>query len=125
MNITVGTDIIDISRVERARDALVRRVFTHNEVDYCTAHTHSIQAMAARFAAKEAVFKALRMPAPTGISWKDIEIYNDDNGVPHVKLYRNALAWTHDNHLIQLDISISHSPEYATATAVCLWNASL
>ena len=93
MKIRTGTDIIEIERVKNAieeTDGKLRdRVYTLAEVQYCeNKKAQKYQHYAGRFAAKEAVFKALSntLDNKYEIEWKDIEIQNDDKGRPYVKL---------------------------------------
>lgn len=117
MKVTVGTDIIEVQRV---KDALTDsnfavRVFTQKEIDYCESkNAMKYQHYAARFAAKEAVFKAIskNIVNKYDISWKDIEILNDENGRPFAKFNQIFIS------NIEVDVSISHIKEYALATAV-------
>lgn len=122
MKIRTGTDIIEIERVKNAieeTDGKLRdRVYTLAEVQYCeNKKAQKYQHYAGRFAAKEAVFKALSntLDNKYEIEWKDIEIRNDDNGRPYVKLKEKFMLGIED-----IDISISHCKEYAVATVVLI-----
>ena len=117
MKISCGTDIIEIGRIKDALeskgDCFLNRVFTENEIDYCESKKkQKYQHYAARFAAKEAVFKAISI---NSITWKDIEIENDLQGKPHIHLYG-----INDDIFESIDISISHCREYAVAYVVVL-----
>ena len=122
MKIITGTDIIEIERVKNAieeTDGKLRdRVYTLAEVQYCeNKKAQKYQHYAGRFAAKEAVFKALSntLDNKYEIEWKDIEIQNDDKGRPYVKLKEKFMLGIED-----IDISISHCKEYAVATVVLI-----
>lgn len=122
MKIRTGTDIIEIQRVKNAIEdtdgRLCERVYTFAEVEYCESKKNQkYQHYAARFAAKEAVFKALSntLDNKYGIEWKDIEIKNDDNGRPYVKLNDKFMET-----IESIDISISHCKEYAVASVVLI-----
>lgn len=122
MKIRTGTDIIEIERVKNAieeTDGKLRdRVYTLAEVQYCeNKKAQKYQHYAGRFAAKEAVFKALSntLENKYEIEWKDIEIQNDDKGRPYVKLKEKFMLGIED-----IDISISHCKEYAVATVVLI-----
>lgn len=115
-----GTDIIEIDRVkesiERLGDSFINRVFTVNEIEYCESKKGlKYQHYAARFAAKEAIFKAISKGLDNKFSteWKNLEILNDNNGRPIVNF-----ANFYVDGLKEIDISISHCKNYATATAV-------
>ena len=122
MKIKTGTDIIEIERVKNAieeTDGKLRdRVYTLAEVQYCeNKKAQKYQHYAGRFAAKEAVFKALSntLDNKYEIEWKDIEIQNDDKGRPYVKLKEKFMLGIED-----IDISISHCKEYAVATVALI-----
>lgn len=109
----IGTDIIEISRIKKAIDdggeIFINRIYTKNEQEYCESKSNvKYQHYAGRFAAKEAVFKAISGKT-TIMSWKDIEIINNENGMPKVFLC---------NKETNISISISHCKEYATAVAL-------
>lgn len=120
MKIKCGTDIIEISRIkesiETMQDKFIDRVFTKNEIDYCESKkVQKYQHYAARFAAKEATFKAIseQISDKYSICWKDIEVLNDANGRPKINLLGINMANIED-----IDISISHCKEYAIANVV-------
>ena len=119
--ITVGTDIIDVARVAAKRDALTRRILLPSEKEYCLSQATPEVHMAGRFAAKEAVFKALRVLDDAGMSWLDIEIARDGDGAPRVILHGTAEKYAREHGLQHLEVSISHVREFAVATAACEW----
>ena len=117
MKITCGTDIIEIARIrqsiEKIGENFLNRVYTFNEIEYCESKKkQKYQHYAARFAAKEAVFKAISkdLEDKYKINWKDIEIINNSQGRPAV--------FIHGVEQKNIDISISHCKEYAVATVV-------
>lgn len=110
----VGIDIIECERIREIcerRPAFVARVFTKTEQDYSLGKSFAYQHLAARFAAKEALAKALGGP----FSWLDVEVVNTANGKPTVNLYGRAKVAA-EGSIIHL--SISHTAQYATAFAV-------
>ncbi len=116
-NYQVGTDIIEVNRIKEAmQDEKFReRVFTPKEIEYCESKNKSkYQSYAARFAGKEAVFKAIStfLNNKFDIDWKNVEILDDKNGRPYVNIVNFKL----DN--IEIDISLSHVKEMAMATAI-------
>jgi holo-[acyl-carrier protein] synthase len=117
----VGTDIIEIKRIEasitRFGQRFLDRLFTTNEQAYCLSHRDPHPRFAGRFAAKEAVVKALGTGFRDGISWLDIEILNDSQGKPSAIL-SPELQEAFNSPKIHL--SISHCRDYATAFAVVL-----
>lgn len=122
MKVTVGTDIIEVSRVEDAmKDSkFAERVFTNNEIRYCESKgAMKYQHYAARFAAKEAAFKAIsnKLVNKYDIGWKNIKTTNDESGRPMIEIVDIDLDSTGLN-IIKLDVSISHIKDFATATVV-------
>lgn len=116
--IAVGVDIIEIGRIEQAvvnwRGPFLRRVYTEAELKLCDNQPSSL---AVRFAAKEAVMKALGTGF-TGIGWKDIEILSNNTGAPFIQLYGKALNKAKEVGLSQFSVSLSHSKQYAVAMVV-------
>ena len=117
MKISCGTDIIEIERIKQSIDDLgkpfIHRVFTENEIEYCESKkAQKYQHYAARFAAKEATFKAISniLDDKYSITWKDIEILNDKQGRPYINLYG-----IEKKNIENIDISISHCKSYAVA----------
>lgn len=122
MKIRTGTDIIEINRVKKAIEEtdkkFCERVYTPREIDYCESkNAQKYQHYAARFAAKEAVFKALSatLDSKYDIEWKDIEIRNDDYGRPYIELNEKFTK-----AIESIDISISHCKDYAVANVVLI-----
>lgn len=115
----LGNDIIEVSRIERIinkhADHFLNRIFTKSEQEYCLKHQAAARHFAGRFAAKEAVVKALGTGIQKGTSWLDIEIINDSQGKPCVSL-SPRLEDKLNGMTIQL--TISHCKEYATAVAI-------
>lgn len=116
----IGTDLIEIVRIQRAIEKnphFMERVYTANEIAYCRRKKNAWQCFAARFAAKEAVSKAFGTGiGPVGLM--EIEILNAENGQPKVVLHGKALQLAADRNIQRVHISLSHSEAYAMATAV-------
>jgi len=114
----IGIDIIEIARIKEAiarwGEGFLTRVYTEPELKL---YRRKPLSLAARFAGKEAVIKALVAQA-RGISWKEIEILSDPSGQPLVHLYGKAQNQASDSGLGSLAISLSHSREYAIACVV-------
>ena len=115
-----GTDIIEIERIKKSIERIgrpfINRIFTPNEIRYCESKNNvKYQHYAARFAAKEAIFKAISkaLDDKFSIGWKNVEILNDSNGRPNIKFIDFNIEG-----LNEIDISISHCKTYATATVV-------
>lgn len=116
----IGTDIIEIDRVKKALERnpkILDRLFTEYEILYFKSRNMNIQHIAGGFSAKEAVVKALGTGI-SGYSWKDVEILRGSSGKPMVKLYNKAKEIATKNKISTIFISISHSNNYAMATAV-------
>ena len=116
--LVTGVDIIEIPRVKRVAEQygerFLRRIYTEGEIAYCRGRAPQL---ASRFAAKEAVMKALGTGI-RGIPWKDIEVTRRRGSAPTVKLHRKALARAQLLGIEQLALSLSHSDEFAVAFVV-------
>ena len=115
----VGVDMIEIPRVARVLkrhpERFLRRVFTPEEVAFCRGR---VRELAARFAAKEAVMKALGTGARS-VAWRDIEVLPDWRGKPLVYLTGGAERRAEVIGLDAIDVSLSHLDEFAIAVVVC------
>lgn len=123
MAIYCGVDIIEIDRVRKSMEdgshAFRDRVFTKAEIDYCESKKNAKYASyAARFAAKEAVSKALGTGISGGIKLLDIEIVNDERGRPLVELTEKARERFEELNGIRVSVSLSHCKNYAVAYAI-------
>lgn len=124
MNIKCGTDIIEIDRIKESINSDIgekfkERVYTKKEIEYCESKKlQKFQHYAARFAAKEAVFKAIsnKLDSKYNIEWKQIEIQNDENGRPKCIIHNSIYS-----KIESIDISISHCKKYATANAIVIF----
>jgi len=120
MVLGLGIDIIEIARVKKSIDRyaenFLNKVFTESEINYCNSKFNKYQHFAARFAAKEAVYKALTSGWKEGLRWKDIEVQNDASGMPSIKPSGKLKSFLSEN--AQLKVSISHSDNYVTAVAI-------
>ena len=118
MNIRTGVDIIEIDRIKEAIEKygnnFLNIIFKKNEIEYCEKHKgQKYQHYAARFAVKEAVFKALR-GYYTECKWKEYEVLNDEKGRPFVNIHNDKI------NLTSCDVSISHCKGYAVANFVTI-----
>ena len=118
----IGTDIIEVSRIKKLikekGDRFLNRIYTKNEIDYCESKgLNKYQHYAGRFAAKEAIFKALNGETDSGnsLTFKNIEILNKEDGAPYVNILDDMIV---DCFFRDVEISISHIKKYATATAI-------
>ncbi len=116
--LTVGVDIVEIPRIAEAvtrwGDRFLHRIYTQQERNYCGSR---IDRFATRFAAKEAVMKALGTGI-RGIAWREIEVVRQRGRPPQVHLHGRALARAQALGLTELAVSLSHSHEYAVASVV-------
>lgn len=115
-----GTDIIEIERIkdliENTGEAFKQRVFTQNEIKYCESKNKvKYQHYAARFAAKEAIFKSISkvLDNKYSLGWQNMEISNDENGRPSLKFLDFNVPG-----IKEIDISISHCKDLAIAMVV-------
>jgi len=122
MILGTGIDVIDFAKLDNAisshGDRFLKRVFTEKEMEYCQSKAKPVQHYAGRFAAKEAVMKALHTGWSEGVGWKDVEVFLYDNGRPTVKLTGGAKARAEVMGTKSFHLSISHSGEYAIASAI-------
>ena len=123
MALSVGVDIVELDRIQRALerhgDRFLARIYTPQEIAY---YRDRPPELAARFAAKEAVSKALGVGlnhiSAHGIGWQEAEILPDPLGKPGVRLSGRARALADEQGLHQWSISLSHSRDYAVAFVV-------
>ena len=122
MKIKCGTDIIEIDRIKDTIDEMgekfLNRIFTKEEIKYCESkNKQKYEHYAARFAAKEAAFKALSFNIQNkySVSWQDIEVANNEQGRPSLNIKNIDL-----NNLESIDISLSHCKNYAVANVTVL-----
>lgn len=115
----VGTDIVEVSRIKDAimkNDLFKKRVFSEMEIDYCEGRGNSkFQSYAGKFSAKEAVYKAVSKYINFDYKYTDFEILNYPDGKPYVKLNFKI------EELDEIEISISHSKDYAVCNAIAIF----
>lgn len=113
--IRIGTDIVEISRVEKQlnNDAFLKRVFSEKELSFFPSVWRA-ENMAARFCAKEALIKIFG----TFVPFHEISVLNHENGRPYYELAGSAEMLRRDLNIESLDLSLSHCKEYAVAFAI-------
>jgi len=120
----IGTDIIECLRIaqmiERHGEVFINRVYTPHEIQYCSTRKAATQHYAGRWAAKEAVLKALGTGWVKGISWRDIEVQSTESGKPTIHLSGGALQASERRGIHKMLISISHCRSHATAFALAV-----
>ncbi len=116
--LTTGIDAVEIERIDgvlkRHGQRFLDRIFTAGEVRYCRGR---VRELAARFAAKEAISKALGT-GMRGIAWRDMEIVPDQRGKPHVRLHGAAKRRASELGISDLAVSLTHSRDLAIASVV-------
>ncbi|MDO5043706.1 MAG: holo-ACP synthase [Coriobacteriia bacterium] len=121
--IGVGLDIVPIERIERAMNrtpGFIDYVFTSAEQKYCNKKALPQVHYAARFAAREAVLKALGCGIFSGIKMKDLEVLLDKNGAPYMEFSGRAKQIMDEKGIVSVQISLSHTSELAIANAVAI-----
>ncbi len=122
MIVSIGIDIIEVYRIRETIERtprFVERVFTMRERNYCDAKgAAAAQSYAARFAAKEAFLKALKTGWRGKITWHDIEVLNDEQGVPRLEISGEAREILEKTGANKIHLSISHTTEHATAQVI-------
>jgi holo-[acyl-carrier protein] synthase len=120
----IGTDIVECLRIaqmiERHGELFIARVYTPAEIEYCQSRKQATQHFAGRWAAKEAVLKALGTGWRRGISWRDVEIGSLRSGAPTVEMHGGARDYMEQKGITQMLVSISHCRSHATAYALAL-----
>lgn len=121
MIIGTGVDIVQNKRIERLinkyGEHFFEKIYTEREIEYCKSKKNYISSFAARFAAKEAVLKALG----TGMrnnSWQEIEIANNELGKPKVLLFNKTAQKAEELNVSSIFISMSHEKEYSIAQII-------
>lgn len=120
----IGIDVVEVDRIasaiERHGEPFLAKLFTASERSYCEAQKNSALHYAARFAAKEAVSKALGTGIGGQAGWLDLEITRDPSGAPKLKLQGNAAEFARLNGIMEIQISLTHARQYAAANAIAI-----
>ncbi len=120
MILGIGIDLTPVSRMAEAMarhpDRLEAKLFTDGERAYCRARADAAQHFAARFAAKEALLKALKVPP--GLSWHELEVVCDEGGAPRLELHGEAARAASSAGVARLHLSITHAADQALAFVV-------
>ncbi|HTS67901.1 MAG TPA: holo-ACP synthase [Terriglobia bacterium] len=122
MILGIGVDIAETLRIERSLERhgerFSQRVFTPAEIAYCEKFKNRAERYAARFAAKEAAFKALGTGWRDGIRWLDVEVVHLPSGKPELVLSGKALEIARQMRVTRMAVSISHSDRYVVAEVI-------
>ncbi len=122
--IGIGTDITECLRIarmiERHGELFIDRVYTPEEIKYCQSRKQATQHYTGRWAAKEAILKAIGTGWRRGISWRDMEVRNDPSGKPVVAVRGGVKEVIERLGISEIHVTISHCRSHATATAVAV-----
>jgi holo-[acyl-carrier protein] synthase len=122
MILGTGIDIIEVGRIassyEKFGERFVNRILHAGEIAYCLSHKNPAPFLAARFAAKEAISKAFGTGIGAALGWQDMEIRRKESGEPFVVLHGKGEQLFASRRARQLLISLSHTANYAAATAI-------
>lgn len=122
MTVGTGIDIAETQRIEQALerhgDRFSRKIFTPSEIAYCERFKNKAERYAARFAAKEAAFKALGTGWANGIRWLDVEISHQASGKPELLLSGRARELANQLGVTRAVVSISHANRYVVAQVI-------
>ncbi|CAN5698142.1 holo-ACP synthase [soil metagenome] len=122
MILGVGVDLVSIGRVaaliERHGERALGRLFRPAEIRYCRSRSRPMESFAARFAAKEAFFKALRTGWGQGGEWTEVEVVTEESGAPALRLLGTAAARANEQGVQRLHLSLTHTEEMAGAYVV-------
>ena len=120
----IGIDVVEVERIEAAitnlGDAFLDRLFTVREREYCGKQKRPALHYAARFAAKEAVSKALGTGIGGQAGWLDIEVERAESGAPKMIFTGRAADFLAAEGIAEVQVSLSHAKEYAAANAVAV-----
>ncbi|MGJ8694736.1 MAG: holo-ACP synthase [Verrucomicrobiaceae bacterium] len=122
--IGIGIDVVEVDRVRSSwdefGDRFVQRIFTEAEREYCDRQKRPEIHYAARFAAKEAISKALGTGIGKTIGWLDMEIVRLESGEPEVLLTGSAREFADSRGVTEVKVSLTHAQHYAAANAVVM-----
>jgi holo-[acyl-carrier protein] synthase len=122
MIIGTGVDVVEIARIrsvlERLEDRFIFRVFTSAEQQFCSEHRDPVPHYAVRFAAKEALFKALGTGWAKGVTWLDAEVLRERQEAPVLRLHGEAQRLSTSMGTHKVHLSLSHSNKYAIAMVI-------
>lgn len=122
MIVGTGIDIAEPGRVRKAAERFgqrfLDRVFTPREIAYCERKANKWERFAARFAAKEAAFKALGTGWRRGVRWVEVEVANEPSGKPTLNLTGTAKSFADKLAVTNISLSITHTPQFVLAQVI-------
>jgi holo-[acyl-carrier protein] synthase len=118
----IGVDLVEVGRIEKVihkwGDRFVNRVFTPDELEFCSHRASPPHAFALRFAAKEAFSKALGLGMRKGLKWREIEVFNEPGGKPGVRLHGKSYQICRRGDITGIHLSLSDEGKYGVAMVV-------
>ena len=122
MILGIGIDIIEVERIrashEKFGERFLKRILRPDEIAYCCSHSQPAPFLAARFAAKEAVSKALGTGIGRQLGWQDMEVARKESGEPYVLLHEEGKSLFEQRKARTIHLSMSHTNSYASAVAI-------
>ena len=122
MIVGMGIDVAEVKRIqavmESQKERFLRRVYTQQEIAYCERFNNKAERYAARFAAKEAAFKALGTGWREGVRWLDVEVTHRPSGKPELVLTGRAKEVADQLRVARAEVSISHANHYVVAQVI-------
>jgi holo-[acyl-carrier protein] synthase len=121
MIIGTGIDIVEVDRVAEKvgkGNGFREKVFSPDEIAFCEVKTHKAEHYAARFAAKEAFLKATGIGLSAGFDINNIEVFNDNEGKPYIRLKGSFAELAKSNHWLKIHVSLSHVKSMACAVVI-------
>jgi holo-[acyl-carrier protein] synthase len=120
----IGIDVVEVDRIESAirrhGEPFLAKLFTAGEREYCETRKHPAMHYAARFAAKEAVSKTFGTGIGGNAGLLEMEVVHTPGGAPKIRLSGAAEVFARDNHITEIQISLTHARDYAAANAIAL-----
>ncbi len=118
----IGIDLVEVNRIKSSLvkfgNRFLDKIFTEKEIEYCEKRINKVQEYAIRFTAKEAFFKAIGIGWRKGLTWKDIEVANDELGKPYLILKGRAKEFTEKMYISNIQVSLSHTWQTATGIVI-------
>ncbi|MBN1274215.1 MAG: holo-ACP synthase [Candidatus Aminicenantes bacterium] len=117
----IGIDIIEVERINKQimkETGFIEKIFTIKEREYCESHKNKAQNYAARFAAKEAFFKAAGTGWRGGMAFHEVEVINDELGKPRLNLYGKTRRFIESQGITNLHVSLSHIRDMASSIVI-------
>lgn len=120
MIIGIGTDLADVERIAQSieKAGFKEKIFSKNEIIYCESKANKAESYAARFAAKEALFKALGTGWRGGMAFNEVEVVNDELGKPSIQLIGETAKIIEKRNIKSIHVSLSHIKKTAIATVM-------